>query len=309
MDKKNLRKEERDIKTVKEISKILITISCDDKKVKIKLNDNLKEGIGGIIAVIGHTKDLKEVLLLEVGIGRSRPYAKSRFPGYYVDSREKIFKISLDQHKIVMPHILEAIQLITDLRIENWKVGCPTNPFKVKYKNNWYTKRGGFSSREICINKTPSIRFSFHKSDQLLVDDMFCLFLSSDWTRCKMIGLGRFIDKALSVYRDRKRTFKKFELLKNVREVKRVLSRWPTFLTEEMLLNYLPDGNKNFFFDDLAELIRWDGLTISDKNKKAFISFVDDSCYKIRNKINYVRETDQLVLFDICPSNYDPTKK
>lgn len=313
MNKKNLRKIRNDAEAAKEISKVLITIDSGNT-VNFKQNDNfLEKGIGGVIAVIGPSGDMEETLLLEIGTGRSKPYAETIYPGYFVNYRKKFFEISFDQYNVIAPYVFKAIQLITDLRIAKWK-NYPANPFRVKYNDSWYTKRSGFTSWEVSVETIPSIRFAFAKTDEYIVNDMRYLFCSSDWTRKKMVGLGKYIDKALSEHRNKKRAFKQFEKLKNTKKVKKALEKWPKFLAEEMLLKHLPNGNKNFFFYELAELIGWDGVTPSEKKKKSLTSLIG-KCKKNKiikefgNKINYVRENDNFIFFDVCPSDYDPTKK
>lgn len=313
MNKRTLKKLKDDVKIVKKISKILIKIDLENN-VELRLNDNLEKGIGGIIAVIGPAENFEETLLLEVGTGRSRPYTEAIYPGYFVSYRRNLFKISSVQHRIVAPHVLNAIQFITDLRIARWKF-YPENPFRVKYNNNWYTRKNGFNSWKISVNTIPAIRFAFSKSDEFIVNDMLCLFLFNDWTKKRMIGLGKYVDKVLSVYRNKKINFKQSRRFKNMAEVKRVLEKWPNFLVKEMLLRYLPEGSKNLFFHDLSGIIGWDGVTLSEQKEKALVSFFDihnnDVISKIgiANRINYVRENDKFIFFDVCPSNYDPTKK
>lgn len=312
LNEKILKKIKSDVETVKKISKILIKIDREHN-VKLQFNDNLEKGIGGVIAVIGPTEnfELEEVLLLEIGTGRSRPYAESIYPGYYVNCRKKLFEISSEQYKVVSPYIFKAIQFVADLRIAKWKC-CPPNHYRVKYNSNWYTKRNGFNSLNISVDKTPAIRFAFAKTDEFVVNDMLCLFLSSDWTKKKMIGLGGYVDKILSVCKNKKRIFRRFKRFKNVIEVKKALKKWPDFLVKEMLLKHLPGGDKNFFFYEVAELIGWDGDTLSEEKKKALTSSIDrkdEAVSNIKNKINYVRKDDKFIFFDVCPSNYDPTKK
>lgn len=273
MNKKILKKIEDDVETVKKISKILITVDGENN-VSWQLTDNLEKGIGGIIAVIGPAENFKETLLLEIGTGRSRPYAETIYPGYFVNYRKKFFEINVCQYNAVAPYIFKAIQLITDLRITKWKC-YPDDPFKVKYNNQWYTKRNSFNSWEVSIETIPAIRFAFAKKDQFVINDMLYLFYHSEWTRKKMTGLGNYIDKVLSRHKKKRRIFKRFERLKNVVEAKRALRAWPKFLVKEMLLKHLPEGNKNFFFYELAELVGWDGITFSQEKEKALTSFLD----------------------------------
>lgn len=314
MNKKILKKIKNDVETAKEISKVLITIDSNNN-VKFKQNKNLEKGIGGIIAVVGSAGNMEETLLLEIGTGRSKPYTASTYPGYYVTCRKKFFEINIAQYNAVAPYILHAIQLVTDVRIEKWKC-YPSNPFVVKYQNNWYTKRRGFNSRKISIETIPSIMVTLEKTDKFLVNDMLYLFLFSSWTKKKMIGLGKYVDKVLSVYkrkRLKKINFKQFKKLKNVKKIKKDLEKWPDFLIKEMILKYLPNKGKNFFFYELLDLIGWDGITFSEEKEKALASFIylnkDVSIMEIGNRINYIKENDKFIFFNICPSNYDPTKK
>lgn len=312
MNKKILKKIKDDVETVKKISKILITIDGENN-VSWQLTGNLEKGIGGVIAVIGPAENFKETLLLEIGTGRSRPYTETIYPGYFVSYRKKFFEISICQYNIVAPYIFKAIQLITDLRIAKWEGLLRGDPFRIKYNNHWYTKRNGFNSWEVSVETIPAIRFAFAKKDEFIINDMLYLFCHSEWTRKKMTGLGNYIDKALSGHRKKRRVFKRFERLKNVAGVKKSLEKWPCFLIKEMLLKYLPEGNKNLFFYELAELIGWDGITFSEEKEKMLASFLGvykkETISEFGNKINYVREDDKIIFFDVCPSNYNPTKK
>lgn len=208
---------QRDVKLARRISLVTIEINRG-AEVKISLKEELLNPLmlGGRISVIGPSEALDEVLLMELGIGPSRPYHAGWMPSvnghkrWWFRERRKLFEITEEQYGAVAPLIFCFIQFFADKRVSGRKCNHD-NLYSVKMTKKWWShRRKRIYHWEKIVNVKPSTCFSVNLKDNFIAGDVFSAELNFNKTlKAQLEGLARFIDKRLKRHRSNKHKGKK----------------------------------------------------------------------------------------------------
>lgn len=268
---------QRDVELARRISLVIIEINRE-AEIKVFLREELLNPLilGGRISVIGPSGALDKVLLMEVGIGPTRPYHAGWMPsanghkGLWFRERKKFFEITEEQYRTVAPLIFCFIQFLADKRVSGWKCNHG-NLYSVKMTRKWWSHRKKrMYNRETNVNVKPATRFSVSTKDNFIVSDVFSAELDLNETlKFQLKGLANFVDKLLKRYRSNEYKGKKsFNKLKAAQYIQDAVDRLPNYHTIEML-KHLPLGEKNVFYRQLTELFKWNGVDKTVERKSA----------------------------------------
>lgn len=132
----------RDVLNVKKYAAIVLEI--EEGVMRFSRNENPRLNV---IAVVGPgkflDKEYKEAVLLEIGIGKSRPYhipAFKKEKGPWISKRKKWFSLTEHQYRVIAPKIFSILGLLTNERVGNWKCG-PNNPFCVPAHRFYWSRK------------------------------------------------------------------------------------------------------------------------------------------------------------------------
>jgi hypothetical protein len=233
-----------------------------------------------VLAVIGSGEAFGEkfdkAVLCEIGLSRSRPYNEAKGLGgkageLNIPPRKKCFYLSREQYIAVAPTIFRCLQKLTNERVLRWQTGPHNNnPFLIPAPRHFFAKR----HKKLFIRETfrsfpIGTRYAVSLQDEYLLSDIFWgeinLNANLKW---QLRGLGRFIDKRLSLYRGGGyKGRKSFFALMGVKDIERTLGEnkyLKRHLLVEMMKKYLPKGRKNEFWEGLCNLIGWDGEDVKE---------------------------------------------
>jgi hypothetical protein len=200
-----------------------------------------------------------EVLLAEIGIGRTRPYR----PAYssergWIAQRHKYFALTEEQYLLIAPRLFATLQQLADQKISGWKSGGQT---KLLSPRAYYVRRVGQLDRSSAYRWwEKGVHFSFSLQDQALIADAYWAEINVSRQRQRqMIGLARFIALCLAPYRHNGYSFNRWCQLSQVRPLVEVLARnsLPHHLLVETF-KFLPHGLNNPHIYHLARLVDWD---------------------------------------------------
>ena len=304
-----------------------VVIEIDEEGSLISLYTSRNHRID-VLAVIGPVKEFAvsdpeiikrkflEGVLLEIGIGRDKPYHKSQNrerrneePKIFL-ARRRWFRLSRQQFVQIAPIIMANLQERVDKRVETWKCGRD-NPYMVKSSRNWWShRRKKLSVGEKIYIAERGLRFSLNLKDDLFAKYVFWLELNNDFLKKQLVGFARMIDKMFMRYR-RAGEYgyfyrKNFSQLKRPLEVKDMVSRkrWPLYYYEEMLEKYLPHGKKNQLIDEIYELLGVEAGETSVERTMAVeaiipsIKYADCHLKVVRREYN----GKNFIVFEIFPS-------
>jgi hypothetical protein len=293
-----------DVALVRAEARIVLEI-VSAEKFSERWNPN---GRLSIIAIIGPTEDGEQyydsALLCEIGIGKTRPYNEAKKPKQFLNigetkclpARRKWFYLSTEQYILVAPRIFKIMQDLTDVCVGKWQT---KGGFEIPTPRNFYT----FRSKKILKSRwnTPrswqrGCRFSVRKDEMFLGPDIFYCEYHSEKIANDLGGLARFIDKRLRNYRQNGYT-RDFCSLKGVIEISEILRRRlrvslaPEHLVQ--MLEFLPHGKKNLFWQPLCELIanisKWDG-SVTLRKKMANLALKNPSSRLDKIELSIVSE-------------------
>jgi hypothetical protein len=259
----------QDVQRVKNQAAIVFEI--EEGKIRFSRNEN---PLLDIIAVIGpgwysETK-FNEAILLEIGIGKSRPYHLARRPGNlrkngessYLPPRRKWFSLSQEQYCQIAPIIFKTLKELSLEQIQGRECNS-SNPFYAPTSRlYWSRHQKSLFENENKIPCRPHTRFAVSLQDQFLISDVYCAEINLNRPlRNQLAGLANFIDLYLAPYKNGfKRSFLTLKRVKNVQ--KRINHAWfcrPSHLRLH-LLNFLSKKDKNPLWPYLtSHLIPWDG--------------------------------------------------
>jgi len=247
---------ERDVLGSFQAAKVVFEITTENKVVVSKIEN--RERLGGLLAVIGPANGYHRAVLLEIGIGPSRPYHDGRLPsGKWIQRRRKLFSVSTEQYLAVAPYIFAFLRDETLRRIAGWKCGLQ-NPFLIPVKRVWWSHHRKKLFEYTTFEPQPrGARFAVSKKDGVLLSDIF--WAEQQCVQKKLEGLARFIDKRLKRYR-LNGGCRNFLKSKGVGDVKNAMHSG--YLSRHLLvsmLDFLPNKRRNIFFAEIAALIGWNG--------------------------------------------------
>ncbi|NOY35725.1 MAG: hypothetical protein GXP44_02305 [bacterium] len=189
-----------DVALVKKSARVLVLIKYNGEiavfnQEKWKLNVVAVVGPG---TINGSEMFFQEAVLLEIGIGPTRPYHDSRVAGW-LRKRRKWFFVSQEQYRLLRPIILKIIKDIATEKISDWKNLTWTIP---ETKNHYSRKRKKFFQDSIRWRKYPTgTRFSVSKKDDLFLADIYAFDAENNpLVRKQLEGLAKFIDLCLGGY-------------------------------------------------------------------------------------------------------------
>lgn len=264
--KHELKKIVNDVELVRKTAVVVIEIDGQDDVVICENCSDFNSRLGGTIAVIGPTRidDLyfERAVLLEVGIGPSRPYKQGWISDgvnkRWFTERKKCFSITKGQYLVCAPIIFKYLQKIADKRVAQWKCNLD-NPFFVPGTKKWWSHR----EKKMYVDKasiaiTPATRFSVSIEDGLILSDIFWAELEGNATLKKYLkGLTGFIDKRLK--RNRQEGYRDFSKLKAAEDARSALSRIPFYMKVEIMERFFEKtASRINTYNDLATMIGWD---------------------------------------------------
>lgn len=175
--------------------------------------------------------DLHPAVLLEVGVGCSRPYHEAigrnqTRPVSSISSRAKWFLLSMEQYKEVAPLVSENMDTYARERVSSWKNGpFSDDPFLIKTSRTWYSRGRKKTLYTPLVKKAwpRGIRFSVATRDELLLGDVLRADLS--YMQQSLTGLAKFIDMRLNGFRLTRHSDEKLLGLKCVRDVIEAVER------------------------------------------------------------------------------------
>jgi hypothetical protein len=183
-------------------------------------------------------QQFEECLLLEVGIGRTRPYHAGRnFDGperrrLWVKKRRKWFTLTDEQYQNVAPFVFTTIQYLTNKRVKGWE--SPT--FWLKGRRTYYSR----ANKRTFVSETyreqeRGARFSVSPLDEQLTADIYAAQLRNPAVLRQIRGLRNYVE----LWLDRHRTgyVKKFDTLKASSEIYTAVrqSLLPVYLRQHAL--------------------------------------------------------------------------
>lgn len=166
-----------------------------------------------VIAVIGPAifkgREIEKALLLEVGIGKTRPYHRSKGVNNgqklpEIPKRRKLFGLTAKQYRLVAPALLGLF-----LEIATEKVAAWTTPpfFKAETESVWFSakrKKTVVSARKRSYPR--GIWFGVLHEDVFLAADLLWAETQQNETIKRVVGgLAGFIGKRLSLYLGKRR--------------------------------------------------------------------------------------------------------
>ncbi len=264
----------RDVEMVKKEAKVIIHVS----QTRVKNAWNNPNGRLGVIAIIGpgefQGKTYGEVVLCEVGIGKSRPYHESGKPsGSFgngetrkISSRKKWFSLAQEQYLAVSPILFLVFQKLTNEKVKSWKHGFfSDDPFLIPTARNYFSRH---QKKVFSVNShkpQPSgTRFAVSLNDLLLARDIFWAEFNNSFTVYRLKGLARFLDLYLSWLNGGKGPIMKVSKKReeNIWKSLGPLSSKSPHLVPE-LLAYLP--KRRLAFSYISDLIRNSSETFERK--------------------------------------------
>ena len=268
----------KDVELVEEEASIVMTISPDERTFEIKENQNPRLNV---IAVLGSAdgfgKHWDKVILIEIGISRTRPYNEvkglKRISGQSnLHSRRKWFCLSPSQYQLVAPTIFRTMNVMTLRKVLSWKSGGPSNRYLIPSERHWWLR----SQKKLI--KNPSMtealtgaRFHISLKDELFVRDVYWAELNLNQRLGKIIrGLARFISLRLNWYQcGRYKGRKKFEDLLGVKQAEErldatYLKKFPHLLCE--VAQQIKNDRRNLgFWQFIAERVGWNGRDTKER--------------------------------------------
>jgi len=182
----------RDVINILKYARIVLVIDENGDLCERLENDKY---LLNVIAVI----DLCGRLLLEVGIGATRPYHSSRprlRQKLWIQNRIKSGVLKGENLVLLPPLILDIIRDLSALKISGWK----NQEWTINKKYNYYSRRKkNFFQRLFSGVKCNSgVRFSVSKSDQWLLQTIYYLELFyNPIIQNKLNGFARFVNVCL----------------------------------------------------------------------------------------------------------------
>ncbi len=278
----------------------------------------------GIIAVIG--KPIAEPLLaelascrfdsavlLEIGIGKSRPYHDARRPkdcadgnSVWLPKRRKWFALAPEQYRAIAPEIFKLMQELTDRKIAARKCH-PGNPFLISYLQRHYcqnTKR--YSERTNTGNFPQGTRYCADLRDGSLLDDLYfaTLFGNAQVAR-HMTGAANYICRCLNRYKKNGYGTTKFAGLKRVDYIRKTLDSAilaPDWLKQEVLFS-LPDGRGYRMQENLLEYFGVSCETYPEK-KQALQALRSGAKMRLENiQLRVLRSAKNQAVFEVTASD------
>lgn len=190
-----------DVALVKKRARALVLIK-DNGEIVISNQDNWKLNIIAVVGpgtINGSEMFFQEAVLLEIGIGPTRPYHNSYANRVWLHERKKWFFLSAEQYGRLRPMVFRVIKEIAMARISCWE----NLTWTMKEKKNHYSRKRKkfFQDRTRWREYPTGTRFSVSKKDDLFLADIYAFDAENNpLVRKQLEGLAKFIDLCLGGY-------------------------------------------------------------------------------------------------------------
>jgi len=246
---------DEDVRRVKDVAWVVITIAENNETFEVATN---KDPRLGVLAIIGPSsgfgQSFPEVLLCEVGVGRSRPYNATGVNNGspQIPKRRKWFRLSEEQYTLTAPFVFEYLQKRAQNVVRSWKSG--SDFWLPSPRGYWSRNQNKLFCSTVWRLWPKGVKFSF-PLDTPFIEDILWAERNLNLQVANAIGgLARFIDTRLSNYKRMEgwRGVKPFKNLKGVRDVEEAMDKIPPHLRGEVLKR-LPSGPENRLYNELLE--------------------------------------------------------
>lgn len=281
----------KDVEIVKKWGRVILEISPDETKIEISENPNPRLNI---LVVIGPSEGFgrkwDKVLLLEIGISRTRPYHEARGLNRKneessIPERRKWFSLSPYQYQLVGPIVFKIIERLAFERVRNWKRGPFSKyPFKLRTPHRYWSRRQkklfeSDGSNRLYREQPKGARFTASLKDEFLIRDICWAELNLNLRLKRHIkGLVNFIDLRLNWYKHSYRYKRPFLQLKGAKEVQSILQK--SSLSRHLIFEAicrLRDEKRNQFSPYLFDMVGWRGRGIEEKKLSLLAESLPDS--------------------------------
>lgn len=186
---------DRDVVLVRREARYVITLVGEDESVRHNPNGNLN-----VVAIIGPGEykgvSYPKALLMEAGIGKTRPYhrARPREDVGNISYRMPLCGVDAVTYTRISDVLFDLLQRITNERVGAYKWG-PHHPFLLRIKPKRFTPTTGLQTTVAFKEKLRGCRFSFAKRDSWALADIYWLQLN------RMNGkIAKWITKTLRLH-------------------------------------------------------------------------------------------------------------
>lgn len=148
-----------------------------------------------VVAVIGpgsaFGQNFDRAVLLEVGIGRARPWQETSS----APKRRPWFQMTPEQYLVVAPTLFRILQEEVNRKVSAWKRG-PGNPIYLPVRKTHFYRNIHPRSSQVHVQR--GCRFSVARRDWLLLADLYWGLLHVSEHR-KIRGSGRYLETVLTM--------------------------------------------------------------------------------------------------------------
>lgn len=202
---------ENDVNRIIQHAQIVISLTPERPMVFV----NPKPALN-VLAVIGPEKGaplspaanrfFPSAVLLEIGLGRGRPYHKTK--NYQklnstgnptaILKRRKWFHLTEQQYIQAAPWIFSALQDLTNEKVARWECNH-NNPYRIASERQHFVRRSkAFISKIIYLDALRGARFSVSLEDRFLLSDVYWAEKQNKDVRLYLESLAKKIDLRLN---------------------------------------------------------------------------------------------------------------
>ncbi|GEM_PF-1930940 len=238
-----------------------------------------------VLAVIGPgigtplKRFFERALLLEVGLGVSRPYHESNIRRKAkkggpksIPERRKWFHLTVEQYTQVAPIIFSCLQEITNQKVANWKCNHE-HPFFIPTSRHYFSRRQKTLFTEDGYKPWPrGTRFAVSLEDRFLLSDIYWAEKHNPDLRRRLKGLAKFIDLRLNfsgAKKTKSRPRKEFRELKRFVQIAGMLEKRNLPARHIVdLLDFLPLKNghsRSLYYYEISHLLGYTGEELREE--------------------------------------------
>ncbi len=200
---------EADVRRIRDHAAYVFTLNPNGKSFSLASNQGARLNV---VAVIGPSifegSEIREAVLLEVGIGRTRPYSRSQGKNNgqklsEIPRRRKCFSLSPKQYRFIAPALFGLLSKIAADKVAAWE----TPPFfRAEIESFWFSTR---RKRTLANPRTRAyprgVWFTVLREDAFLASDLLWAERQNKILNRILDGLVGFIGKRLSPYLGKRR--------------------------------------------------------------------------------------------------------
>jgi len=191
----------KDVELVKKYARVLVLIKSGGE-IFVSNQNNWKLDVIAVVGpgtINGNGMFFQEAVLLEVGIGATRPYHNSCVDKQWLNKRRKWFFVTTEQYQHLHPIIFQIIKKVSTGRVSGWETLTWTIG---KTKLYYSRKKKKLLQQGVQWAEYPKgVRFSVSKKDELLLADVYTSEIDNNvLVRRHLDGLSKFLDLCLNGY-------------------------------------------------------------------------------------------------------------